>query len=111
MSILINSETIYLFKYFNDANEEKFRFIFRSIGQYNLYIFLCLASKIFMYILSNAISSKKLWILGVRFKGQLSAQFGCLRNCARIDGIEKKKNEEGNCKISVVYVLVIPRVT
>ena len=44
-----------------------------------------------MYILSNAISSKKLWILGVRFKGQLSAQFGCLRNCARIDGIEKKK--------------------
>ena len=64
-----------------------------------------------MYILSNAISSKKLWILGVRFKGQLSAQFGCLRNCARIEGIEKKKNEEGNCKISVVHVLVIPRVT
>ena len=65
-----------------------------------------------MYILSNAISSKKLWILGVRFKGQLSAQFGCLRNCARIDGIEKKKNEEeGNCKVSVVHVLVIPRVT
>ena len=65
-----------------------------------------------MYILSNAISSKKLWILGVRFKGQLSAQFGCLRNCARSDGIEKKKkNEEGNCKISVVHVLVIPRVT
>ena len=64
-----------------------------------------------MYILSNAISSKKLWILGVRFKGQLSAQFGCLRNCARIEGIEKKKNEEGNCKISVEHVLVIPRVT
>ena len=73
MSILINSETIYLFKDFNDANEEKFRFIFRSIGHYNLQIFLCLASKIFMYICSNAISSWKLWILGVRFRGQLSA--------------------------------------
>ena len=45
--------------------------------------------------------------------GQLSAQFGCLRNCARIDGIEKKKKneEEGNCKVRVVHVLVIPRVT
>ena len=65
-----------------------------------------------MYICSNAISRRRLWILGVRFKGQLSAQFGCLRNCARIDGIEKKKKkEEGNCKISVVHVLVIPRVT
>ena len=93
--------------------KKKFRFIFRSIGHYNLLIFLCLASKIFMYICSNAISSWKLWILGVRFKGQLSAQFGCLRNCARINGIEKKKKneEEGNCKVSVVHVLVIPRVT
>ena len=98
MSILINSETIYLFKDFNDANEEKFRFIFRSIGHYNLQIFLCLASKIFMclaskifmYICSNAISSWKLWILGVRFKGQPSAKWLFKKLC-RIDGIEKKK--------------------
>ena len=49
----------------------------------------------------------------MRFKGQLSAQFGCLRNCARINGIEKKKKneEEGNGKVSVVHVLVIPRAT
>ena len=25
------------------------------------------------------------------FEGQLSAQFGCLRNCARIDGIGEKQ--------------------
>ena len=90
MSILINSEIIYLFKDFNDANEEKFRFIFRSIGHYNLQIFLCLASKIFMYICPSAISRWKLWILGVRFKGQPSAQWLFKKLC-RIDGIENKK--------------------
>ena len=63
-----------------------------------------------MHICSNAISSWKLWILGVRFKGQPSAQWLFMKLC-RIDGIEKKKNEEeGNCKVSVVHVLVILRV-
>ena len=92
MSILINSETIYLFKNFNDTNEDKFRFIFRSIGHYNLQIFLCLASKIFMHICSNAISSWNLWILGVRFKGQPSAQWLFMKLC-RIEGIEKKNKK------------------
>ena len=68
-----------------------------------------------MYICPNAISSWKLWILGVRFKGQPSAQWLFKKLC-RIDGIEKKKKEEqeqeeGNYKVSVVHVLVIPRVT
>ena len=63
-----------------------------------------------MHICFNAISSRKLWILGVRFKGQPSVQWLFMKLC-RIDGIEKKKNEEeGNCKVSVVHVLVIPRV-
>ena len=63
-----------------------------------------------MYICPSAISRWKLWILGVRFKGQPSAQWLFKKLC-RIDGIEKKKNEEeGNCKVSVVHVLVIPRV-
>ena len=65
-----------------------------------------------MYICPSAISRWKLWILGVRFKGQPSAQWLFMKLC-RIDGIEKKKKneEEGNCKVSVVHVLVIPRVT
>ena len=64
-----------------------------------------------MYICPSAISRWKLWILGVRFKGQPSAQWLFKKLC-RIDGIEKKKKneEEGNCKVSVVHVLVIPRV-
>ena len=67
-----------------------------------------------MYICPNAISSWKLWILGVRFKGQPSAQW-FLRNCAELMELKKekkkRKEEEGNCKVSVVHVLVIPRVT
>ena len=65
-----------------------------------------------MHICSNAISSWKLWILGVRFKGQPFVQWLFMKLC-RIDGIEKKKKneEEGNCKVSLVHVLVIPRVT
>ena len=54
-----------------------------------------------MHICSNAISSWKLWILGVRFKGQPFVQWLFMKLC-RIDGIEKKKKneEEGNCKVS-----------
>ena len=65
-----------------------------------------------MYICHSAISRWKLWILGVRFKGQPSAQWLFMKLC-QIDGIEKKKKkneEEGNCKVSLVHVLVIPRV-
>ena len=89
MSILINSETIYLFKDFNDANEE----ILVNWRLQPIDFFVLSIKKIFMHICSNAISSRKLWILGMRFKGQPSAQWLFMKLC-RIDGIEKKKKSK-----------------